>query len=221
MRKAALLVLFVPALMAARAVSVSSWPNGSQALNEGWRMHSGDNPSWAQPRFDDSAWPAISLSSPNDSASWNWYRLGLHMPHTPLALLLTGGEGTYEVYVNGEKLVGPEVSSSLAVTYPKSRVVPLPSVSGPMEIALRTHIPATSMFLADRGTFRVELGTLPAIDRAHRAELGDRLDEVVVGTRAISSQSAETIANAAQQFGQEDDITVLTLTFAPPEVLHA
>ena len=39
-------------------------------------------------------------------------------------------------------------------------------------------------------------------------------------TAAISTQSAESIAAAAQQFGQEDDITVLTLTFAPAEVLH-
>jgi serine phosphatase RsbU (regulator of sigma subunit) len=30
-------------------------------------------------------------------------------------------------------------------------------------------------------------------------------------TRAISTQSAETIAHAAQEFGQDDDITVLTL----------
>ena len=33
-------------------------------------------------------------------------------------------------------------------------------------------------------------------------------------TRAISTQSAEEIARAAQAFGQSDDITVLTLTFA-------
>ena len=32
---------------------------------------------------------------------------------------------------------------------------------------------------------------------------------------------AESIAHAAQAFGQEDDITVLTLTLAPAEVLHA
>ncbi len=40
-------------------------------------------------------------------------------------------------------------------------------------------------------------------------------------TRAISTQSAESIARAAQAHGQQDDITVLTLTFAPAEVLHA
>jgi hypothetical protein len=34
-------------------------------------------------------------------------------------------------------------------------------------------------------------------------------------TAAISTQSAESIAAAAQSFGQEDDITVLTLTLAP------
>jgi hypothetical protein len=40
-------------------------------------------------------------------------------------------------------------------------------------------------------------------------------------TRAISTQSAESIAKAAQAFGQEDDITVLTLALVPAEVLHA
>jgi phosphoserine phosphatase RsbU/P len=37
-------------------------------------------------------------------------------------------------------------------------------------------------------------------------------------TAAISTQSAEAIAAAASAFGQEDDITVLTLTFAPAPV---
>lgn len=40
-------------------------------------------------------------------------------------------------------------------------------------------------------------------------------------TRAISTQSAEGIARAAQVHGQQDDITVLTLQFAPAEVAHA
>lgn len=39
-------------------------------------------------------------------------------------------------------------------------------------------------------------------------------------TRSISTLSAEQIA-AAQAHGQHDDIAVLTLTFAPVEVLHA
>jgi hypothetical protein len=38
---------------------------------------------------------------------------------------------------------------------------------------------------------------------------------------AISTESADQIAHAAEQFGQDDDITVLTLTFDAVEALHA
>ncbi len=37
----------------------------------------------------------------------------------------------------------------------------------------------------------------------------------------LSTEPAEKVAQAAQAFGQEDDITVLTVTFAPAGVLHA
>jgi hypothetical protein len=40
-------------------------------------------------------------------------------------------------------------------------------------------------------------------------------------TRDISKQPPAQIADTAARFGQEDDISVLTLTFAPAEVLHA
>lgn len=40
-------------------------------------------------------------------------------------------------------------------------------------------------------------------------------------TRAISGLAADKIAAAAQQFGQQDDITVLTLTLIGSEVVHA
>jgi hypothetical protein len=40
-------------------------------------------------------------------------------------------------------------------------------------------------------------------------------------TRAISGQAAEEIAATAKRFGQQDDITVLTLGFARAEVAHA
>ena len=40
-------------------------------------------------------------------------------------------------------------------------------------------------------------------------------------TASLSTQSAKEIARAARDFGQEDDITVLTLTFAPVGVINA
>jgi len=39
-------------------------------------------------------------------------------------------------------------------------------------------------------------------------------------TQAISHQSAEVIAAAARQFGQQDDISVLTIAYAPAAVLQ-
>jgi hypothetical protein len=43
---------------------------------------------------------------------------------------------------------------------------------------------------------------------------------LLCGTAAYG-QFADAIAHTAQSFGQEDDVTVLTLTLAPAEVLHA
>jgi hypothetical protein len=164
------------------SVGIAGWPQGYVELAHSWRLHAGDDLAWAQPGVDDSAWPAISLDTPNDYAGWIWYRLRVELPpqHPPLSLLVTGGDGTYEIYVNGERLPGPRLRSSLLVSYPRSRVVPLPAVTGNAVIALRTFIPPTSMFLANRGAFRVEVGTLPAIDRARRAALSTRLDHVIL-----------------------------------------
>ncbi len=74
-------------------------------------------------------------------------------------------------------------------------------------------------------------------ERVFRLAPGDRLtflsDGVVEARNAqgellgferaaeLSIEPAEKVAQAAQAFGQEDDITVLTLAFAPAEVLHA
>jgi phosphoserine phosphatase RsbU/P len=37
----------------------------------------------------------------------------------------------------------------------------------------------------------------------------------------VSTQPAAAVAESARAFGQEDDITVLTVRFAPAEVLYA
>jgi hypothetical protein len=177
-------LLACPALaLFAQTVSPQPWPNGSAALNSGWRVHGGDDPAWAQPNFDDSDWPVIALTPANNGAGWRWYRLRTQMPpgSARLALLITGGNGTFEVYCNGQRLPGPELRSALYVTYPRSRTVPLPAAAGDAVIALRTFVPPTSMFLADRGSLRVSLGTFPDIENAHRAELSGQFDSVVLG----------------------------------------
>lgn len=184
---AALLTVLAAGAMgthAAQAQAVAAlWPSGTVELNQGWHVQDGDSPKWAQPGFDDSTWPVIALTDRNDETGWRWYRLRTEISARagPLALLITGGGGTYEVYVNGRRVAGPRLRSEMLVTYPQSRVVPLPAVAGSAVIALRTDIPTTSMFLADRGAWRVELGTLPAIDNAHRAEQSAQLAMVIPG----------------------------------------
>jgi hypothetical protein len=168
-----------PAAAAAQIVA-TGWPNGSVELRSGWRTQTGDDLAWAKRGFDDSAWPAVTLTPASDSAGWRWYRLSANIPasETPLALLVTGGAGTYEVYVNGQLMPSTRLRPDWFITYPRTQVIVLPAVSGKAVIALRTYIPATSMFLADRGSFRVDLGTLTAIRDAHRAEVSARFNQV-------------------------------------------
>jgi serine phosphatase RsbU (regulator of sigma subunit) len=112
--------------------------------------------------------------------------------------------------------------------------------NGSIELANAGHLPpyVNGRELALEGAF--PLGALPAnlfpIQRFQLSE-GESLlfvsDGVVEArnaqgelfgferTAAISGTSADQIARAAQQFGQEDDITVLTLTLAPVGAVHA
>ncbi len=178
-----LLVVFsFPAV--AQTVEVAPWPDGSIHLDDGWRVQAGDNAAYAQPEFDDSKWQIASFPDrSHPAAGWQWYRLRVQLPaqHPPLALLIVGGDGTYEVYVNGERLGGPKLKSSLLMTYPKETTIALPDIGGEAEVALRTYVPKTSMFIADRGAWKVDLGTTAAIEHLRRTGESDRLNQVIIG----------------------------------------
>lgn len=186
MRKLAIfLLVLIAAPLAFGQTAAGQWTDGAIPLDHGWRVHDGDNPAWAAPQFDDSTWTLTSLDDPRIiSAGWRWYRLHAHLPasQAPLALMIVGGVGTYEVYVDGRRVPGPALTSSFAITYPKTRVVPLPGSSRDIEIALRTFVPNTSMFLANRGALRVEAGTVAAIADADSAAVSRRFNDVIVGT---------------------------------------
>jgi len=84
----------------------------------------------------------------------------------------------------------------------------------PLGIAIDTDYSESSFTLVPRDTLTFVSDGVVEAQSANGELFGfDR-------TRLISTQSAEAIAHAAQAYGQEDDITVLTLTFAPAEVLH-
>jgi serine phosphatase RsbU (regulator of sigma subunit) len=112
--------------------------------------------------------------------------------------------------------------------------------NGNVELANAGHLPPyiNGKELALEGAF--PLGALPAVTfPIQRFQLGEGESLLLVSdgvvearnasgelfgferTRSISTHTADQIAHAAKQFGQDDDITVLTLTLAPVEVLHA
>ena len=78
-----------------------------------WHFHTGDNPVWADPNFDDSNWPLV-----RSGESWTkqgyftysgyaWYRFAVQVAdgRKPLGLLLPRIYTGYQVYANG-KLIG-------------------------------------------------------------------------------------------------------------------
>ncbi len=137
------LVPMAPAGMA-QAVDATQWHSGTVTLNEGWREHDGDNLAWAQPGFDDKAWQPAELDDMGAAQPGRrWYRLHLVLakerPHEHL--LLVGGEGVYELYVNGQRDPDTSLGSILSVKRPTEQVVVLPDDVDDFTLALRTRAP--------------------------------------------------------------------------------
>ena len=92
-----------------------------------WRFHPGDSPLlppsqpdgpqkplWAQPAFDDSAWPLLQGGKSWDTqgypamSGYGWYRFTVSVPagEKPTSLLLAPIVSAYEVYVDGNPIGG-------------------------------------------------------------------------------------------------------------------
>ena len=78
-----------------------------------WKYRPGDNPEWASPTFDDTAWKSTSTLLSRKELSENgwqgigWFRLRVSVPderlwHTPLALHVLFQAGASEIYLDGE-----------------------------------------------------------------------------------------------------------------------
>jgi hypothetical protein len=147
-------------------VEARQLPPGILDVMQGWRVHEGDDAAWADPDFDDSDWPLESLvSRPAYEPGWRWFRLSIRLPEhfaPPLALLLDGRHGAYELYINGKRVPLTSVESSLLVTDPRDRSFPLSGQSAVVHLALRVHL--TKRLFERAPVFRsVALGPAPAI----------------------------------------------------------
>jgi phosphoserine phosphatase RsbU/P len=107
-------------------------------LDQGWRFNSGDDPRWASPGYDDSAWQSFDpYKSTNDGSfptaqGFVWLRIHLRLPvaHGPLSLLLDRVGNSYQVFVNGQT-IGHYGNSRSRYGYlvPASLVFPLGNVA--------------------------------------------------------------------------------------------
>jgi sigma-B regulation protein RsbU (phosphoserine phosphatase) len=122
----------------------TQWRSGLMELDQAWVEHDGDDLRWAVPDFDDSQWNGVNLDDLGPAQpGWHWYRqhVKLGPDHTDARLLLAGGTGTYELYLNGLRIARPRLRSFLMVGRPVEVVVPISDEGGDFQIALRTHVP--------------------------------------------------------------------------------
>jgi hypothetical protein len=141
--------------------------HGVIKLDSGWRFHTGDDPAWANPNFDDSGWQKIDLQTTltdqgiETYSGYGWYRLRLEPVPMPdsgqldLALFVVPYSlGQMEVMINGVPVAHtqgmtdhPKMYQSLPFTLPITRV----NADGTIEIAIRTWADASiSHGLLDR-----------------------------------------------------------------------
>ena len=105
--------MFCACALPAQTFSLITGREPVASLDGLWRFHTGDNPAWANPDFDDSQWPL--LRSDRDwgdqgykgYSGFAWYRFTILVPDggKPVSLLLSTINTGYQVYANG-KLIG-------------------------------------------------------------------------------------------------------------------
>ncbi|MGA7858354.1 MAG: PP2C family protein-serine/threonine phosphatase [Terracidiphilus sp.] len=151
-------------------------------INQGWLEHDGDNPAWAQPAFDDSAWEPVELADlgPADPG-WQWYRLHLKLPpnRPQLALLIEGGVGAYALYINGTQIPGPRLLSAFGVNRPVEFTVPINIPGNELQISLRTHTPISYAAWHFPLFMTASLGTTAAIENQRQSMESDRLYSLI------------------------------------------
>ena len=127
-------------ILRAQEVDATEWRSGLVNLESGWRVQDGDDPSWAKADFDDSRWKRIDLDDMGAARDgWTWYRIHVKLPpeHENLNLLIGGGTGTYELFLNGRRVEGAQITSFWGVGRPTEQVFALSDQGNDLVIAIR------------------------------------------------------------------------------------
>lgn len=105
----------VPTVSKVNTLVVGEIGKGTFPLDGFWQFHLGDDPAWASPTFDDSAWEQITADKPwgvqghDGSIGFAWYRRHLKIyqsaePNSNLAILMPPVDDAYELFLNGVKI---------------------------------------------------------------------------------------------------------------------
>jgi len=123
-------------------MDASRWTAGTVDLDDGWRTHAGDDPAWADSAFDDSTWQTANLDELGAAQNgWRWFRLQVKLPHAHMHehLLVVGGEGVYQAFVNGRPIEDAHLKPWYAIKRPVEEIIPLPDDVDDFTVALRTR----------------------------------------------------------------------------------
>lgn len=161
------------------------------ALDGLWRFHPGDNPDWASPNFDDSAWPLLRSDQPWTTQGYDtpdgfaWYRFSVQAPAPAmsLALILPSILTDYEIFENGTKIGGfgrmpPNGSLRFNQTF-LYRLDPAPPGTK-IQFAIRVwHHPILATYLGGGPRYGgARLGEAGLLEDQFRQAQGERLNLV-------------------------------------------
>jgi sigma-B regulation protein RsbU (phosphoserine phosphatase) len=154
-----LLAALAPAILA--QIAGSPAPQGffdasrlqqTQSLDSPWRMHAGDDPAWARPDFDDSAWALFNphndikplMGNARPSVVWYRQRVKVSPDQAGLALREVNLASAFEIYVNGQRLIASgQIYPYIPRTFAANVVARIPDselATGTVLIAMRVHI---------------------------------------------------------------------------------
>jgi hypothetical protein len=178
--------------------------HGTMVLDAPWRFQVGDDPRWADPGFDDSAWPIVSLSQALSEqgfdaySGYGWYRARLQPAQLAqfnasgiktLDLLVTGDSiGQLAVYVGGVEsghTQGMTDNPSMYQSPPLIVHLAQPAADGTIAVAIRTWAGPSATIR--RGLIdKVELGAPDDIADKLTASTDRRWDEHLLAGIGVS-----------------------------------
>ena len=188
MRTVLLLALMAP-VCGAQTIEVESLFQPAP-LSGTWKHQIGDDPRWADPAFDDSAWPSVRMPEgavqPGDGFSWYRFRVRLpeNMPAEPLALMLGafGNGQAHEVFVNGQRagVAGEPDGGAQGLLLPTPQAFNLSGHRRDALIAIRLRTATHSQTYRLDPVNRISrIGTRDAIDLSLKSWQGERLAGVL------------------------------------------